>query len=103
MNIPNVFTFLCPTKVYLGVNSHKKLREIIAFLGAKHLFFVTDKGVAATEMYALVEKTLRENRITFEVFTELTLNQPTKLWKKHMRHTELPKLRPCWRSAAAAQ
>lgn len=71
MNISNVFTFLCPTKVYLGVNSHKKLKEIIAFLGAKHLFFLTDKGVAATEMYALVENTLRENHITFEVFTDV--------------------------------
>jgi alcohol dehydrogenase len=71
MNGSNVFTFLSPTKVYLGIDSHKTLKEIIADLEAKHLFLLSDKGVAATEMFNLVEDTLRENHVTFEVFTDI--------------------------------
>ncbi len=71
MDSLKAFTFLSPTKVYLGINSHRKLKEIFSDLGIKHLFFLTDNVVASTEIFTLVESTLRENHVTFECFTDI--------------------------------
>ncbi len=65
------FTYFCPTQVYSGVGAHQKLPEIISKLEAKHLMFLSDKGVAATEIFASVSNILKENKITFDVFTAI--------------------------------
>jgi len=71
MDDVRVLTFFSPTKLYLGTNSHRKLEEIAADLGVKNLFLLTDNVIASTEMYTLVEDTLREIHVTFEVFTDI--------------------------------
>jgi len=71
MDYSKVLTFFSPTKLYLGINSHRKLKEIVADLGVKNLFLLTDNVIASTEIYKLVENTLRENHLTFEVFTDI--------------------------------
>jgi len=71
MDYPKVLTFFSPTKLYLGINSHRKLSEIAADLGVKNLFLLTDNVIASTEMYKLVEDTLREIHVTFEVFADI--------------------------------
>ena len=71
MDYSKVLTFFSPTKLYLGINSQRKLEEIVADLGVKNLFLLTDNVIASTEIYKLVENTLRENHLTFEVFTDI--------------------------------
>ena len=66
-----VSTFLVPTKVYLGVSSHKELNEAIADWGVKRILFLCDPGVATTEVFNMVEDILGEERVTFEVFTDI--------------------------------
>ena len=66
-----VLSFLSPTKLYIGINSHEKLREIIADWGVKRLLFLSDPGIASGEVYKRVEEILKENRVTFDVFTEI--------------------------------
>ena len=65
------FTYFCPTQVYSGIGAHQKLPEIISKLEAKYLLFLSDKGVAATEIFASVSNILKENKITFDVFTDI--------------------------------
>ena len=67
----SVLTFFSPTKVYLGVNSHKNLGEIIDNWEVKRLLFLSDEGVASTEMFKNVENILRGNRVTLDIFTDI--------------------------------
>ena len=71
MDYSKILSFFSPTKLYLGINSHRKLSEIVADLAVKNLFLLTDNVIASTEMYKLVEDTLREIPVTFEVFTDI--------------------------------
>lgn len=64
-------TYFCPTKVYLGMGAHRKLPEILAGLGAKRLLFLSDAGVASTEIFTSVSSILKENNISFDVFTDI--------------------------------
>lgn len=64
-------TFLCPTKIYSGVNSHEKIREIVADWGVKRILFLSDPNVVSTEIYTRVENIFRENHIEFEIFTDI--------------------------------
>jgi alcohol dehydrogenase class IV len=59
MNSFKVLTFLCPTKIYLGIHSHEKLKEIIAEQNIKRLLFLSDPGVASAEIYKRVEGILK--------------------------------------------
>jgi alcohol dehydrogenase len=71
MNRLKVLTFLCPTKIYLGIHSHEKLKEIIAEQNIKRLLFLSDPGVASAEIYKLVEGILKASHVTFEAFTDI--------------------------------
>ena len=78
MNMMNVLTYLCPTKIYMGINAHKKLKEIIAEQKVKHLFLMCDPGVVSGEIYQFVENILKDNHVTFDVFTEIEPDPSTQ-------------------------
>lgn len=82
MNMMNVLTYLCPTKIYMGINAHKKLKEIIAEQKVKHLFLMCDPGVVSGEIYQFVENILKDNHVTFDVFTEIEPDPSTKTVEK---------------------
>ncbi len=71
MNSFKVLTFLCPTKIYLGIHSHEKLKEIIAEQKIKRLLFLSDPGVTSAEIYKRVEGILKASHVTFEAFTDI--------------------------------
>jgi len=71
MNSFKVLTFLCPTKIYLGIHSHEKLKEIIAEQNIKRLLFLSDPGVGSAEIYKRVEGILKASHVTFDVFTDI--------------------------------
>ena len=83
-------TFLSPTKILLGLNSHRKLIEVLESFGSKNIFFLSDEGVASTELYSLVEKMLKENNVQFEIFTDIesdpsanTVEKAFEIYKKN--------------------
>lgn len=82
MDGSKVSTFLSPTKTYLGVNSHKKLSEIIGEWGIKKLFFLCDGGVIGSEVFKSVENILRENHVKFEIFTDIEPDPSAKTVEK---------------------
>lgn len=69
MEDAKVSTFLLPTRIYLGLNSHEKLSEVITDWGINKLFFLYDEGIKGTEIFKSIEDILRENHVAFEVFT----------------------------------
>lgn len=74
MDPMKVLSFLSPTKVYLGVNSHQKLREIVSERDVKRFLFLSDAGVASTEFFSLVESILKESGVGFDLFTDIEPN-----------------------------
>ena len=71
MDGSEILTFFSPTKLYMGINSHRKLKEIVDDVGVETLFLLTDNIIASTEIYKRVETVLRENQIPFEAFTDI--------------------------------
>lgn len=71
MNASKIVTFLCPTKIYFGIHSHEKLKEVISDLGSKDILIFSDPNVASTKIHTLVENILKENHIRFEIFTDI--------------------------------
>ncbi|MFH1090270.1 MAG: iron-containing alcohol dehydrogenase [Pseudomonadota bacterium] len=71
MNYSEILSYCCPTRVYIGVGSHKKLPEIIKELGGKSLMLLSDGGVSATPFFTGLEKLLRDNEISFDLFTDI--------------------------------
>lgn len=71
MDSSRVLTFFTPTKVFLGVNSHQSLDNIIKDWGIERLFFLCDEGVTGTAIFRSIKNIISENRVTFEIFTDI--------------------------------
>jgi alcohol dehydrogenase len=55
----------------MGINSHEKLHEVIKDRKIDKLFVVADSAVVKTEIFACVEKILKDNTVRFDVFTDI--------------------------------
>jgi alcohol dehydrogenase len=77
-----LLSYRCPTEIYLGINSHEKLGEIISQWKVKRLLFLSDEGVASTEMFKNVENMLRGNRVTLDIFTDIEPDPSDKTVEK---------------------
>ena len=77
-----LLSYRCPTEIYLGVNSHEKLGEIISQWKVKRLLFLSDEGVASTEMFKAVENILRGNRVTPDIFIDIEPDPSDKTVEK---------------------
>ena len=66
-----ILSFQCPTKIYMGINSHQKLHDIIKEWKVEKLFVVADPSIVKTEFFASVEKLLKDDKVAFDVFSEV--------------------------------
>ena len=71
MDMMKILSFVSPTKVYFGINSHQKLREIVSEWGIKRLLCLSDPGIASTDFFSLVEAILKESGVGFDIFTDI--------------------------------
>jgi alcohol dehydrogenase len=85
VNDLRTLTYCCPTEIYIGMNAHKKLSEIIPGLGVKNLFFLSDSGVASTEIFTLVKTILEEHHVPFDLFTDIEPDPSHKTVEKAYR------------------
>ena len=67
----NVSSFRCPTRIFMGIHSHQKLHEIIKEWQIEKRFVVADAAIVKTEIFASVEKILRDNKVAFDLFPEI--------------------------------
>ena len=82
MTNSEIFSYRCPTEIYLGVNSHEKLGDIISEWKVKRLLFLSDEGVASTEIFKSVESILKGNRVTLDIFTDIEPDPSDKTVEK---------------------
>ena len=64
-------SFYCPTKIFMGINSHEKIHDLIGEWKLDKLFVVSDSVIVKTDIYACVENILKSKGVRFEVFTEV--------------------------------
>ena len=83
-------SFYCPTRIYMGIGSHEKLHDIIKEWKIEKIFVVADGIIAKTEIFSLVEKVLRDNKVVFDLFSEIepepsanTVEKAYELYKKN--------------------
>ncbi len=83
-------SFYCPTRIYMGIGSHEKLHDIIKEWKIEKIFVVADGIIAKTEIFASVEKVLRDNKVVFDLFSEIepepsanTVEKAYGLYKKN--------------------
>jgi alcohol dehydrogenase len=67
----NILSFYCPTNIYMGNGSHRKLDDLVKGWGIKKLFLLVDPAVLKTKIYSLVEDLLLKNKVIFESFSEI--------------------------------
>jgi alcohol dehydrogenase len=77
-----IFSYRCPTEIYLGVNSHEKLGDIISEWKVKGLLLLSDEGVASTEIFKSVERILKGNRVTLDIFNDIEPDPSDKTVEK---------------------
>ena len=67
----NILSFYCPTNIYMGNGSHRKLDDLVKGWDIKKLFLLVDPAVLKTKIYSLVEDLLLKNKVIFESFSEI--------------------------------
>jgi alcohol dehydrogenase len=67
----NILSFYCPTKIFMGINAHRKVDDLVKESNIKKVFLLVDPAVLKTKIYSLVEDLLKKNKVTFESFSEI--------------------------------
>ena len=67
----SVRSFFCPTKIFMGINSHQKMNDIIKELKIDKLFIVADSVIVKSEIFGSIEKLFNDNKVAFKVFSDV--------------------------------
>jgi alcohol dehydrogenase len=67
----NILSFYCPTKIFMGINAHRKVDDLVKESNIKKVFLLVDPAVLKTKIYSLVEDLLKKNKVAFESFSEI--------------------------------
>jgi alcohol dehydrogenase len=64
-------SFLCPSAIHMGADSHKRLASIVAELGCTRLFVAADAALLKTDFYLSVQALLENSGATLSLFTDI--------------------------------
>jgi alcohol dehydrogenase len=78
----NILSFYCPTKIFMGINAHRKVDDLVKESNIKKVFLLVDPAVLKTKIYSLVEDLLKKNKVTFESFSEIEPDPSAKTVEK---------------------
>ena len=67
----NVSSYFCPTKVFMGVDAHLKLKEVVELLGCKRIFIALDAALLKSDFYQSIQKLLANAGVDVAIFTEI--------------------------------
>lgn len=71
MDLMKVLNYLSPSKMFMGINSYQKLREIVSEGSIKRLLLLSDEGVASSEFFGLVKKVLTDSGVEISFFSDI--------------------------------
>jgi alcohol dehydrogenase len=78
----NILSFYCPTNIYMGNGSHRKLDDLVKEGNIQKLFLFVDPAVLKTGIYSLVEDLLKKNKVIFESYSEIEPDPSVKTVEK---------------------
>jgi alcohol dehydrogenase len=67
----NVSSYFCPTKIWMGVGSHQKIKEVVHQLDCKRIFIALDAALLQSDFYQGIQKLLAEAGVDAAIFTEI--------------------------------
>lgn len=66
-----ISSFFCPTRIFLGVDSYRKLHDVIGGYGCKRLFIALDAALVRSELFERLEALLKSQGVEYLVFTDI--------------------------------
>jgi alcohol dehydrogenase len=66
-----VFSFLCPTQIYMGVESYKETGNIIKKLRLHRCLFLADAALLKSPIFNFIQEILAGGKVAFSVFSEI--------------------------------
>ena len=66
-----ISSFLCPTTIFMGEGSFKKISEIVRKFKCKRLFVALDGALVASDFFAQIRKLLADEEVEIAMFTEI--------------------------------
>ncbi len=64
-------SFLCPTTIFMGEGSFKKISEIVRKLKCKRVFVALDGALFASDFFAQISKLLADEGVELATYTEI--------------------------------
>jgi alcohol dehydrogenase len=71
MPVTDISTFFCPTRIYMGAGSHRKIAGIVRERGCKRMFIAIDAALLASEFYAGILALLAAEGVAIASFSEI--------------------------------
>lgn len=66
-----ISSFLCPTTIFMGEESFKKISEIVRKLKCKRVFVALDGALVASDFFAQISKLLADEGVEIATYTEI--------------------------------
>lgn len=66
-----ITSFFCPTTIYLGEGSYKKIAEVITKLACQRIFIALDAALLKSEFYAGIAGLLQDAKVKSALFTDI--------------------------------
>jgi len=67
----NISLFYCPTKIYMGINAHRYLLNIVKEWKIDRIFLLVDPAILKTDFFVSVEEILKNNNLIYEIYSEI--------------------------------
>ncbi|CAM4000934.1 Alcohol dehydrogenase [Bordetella tumbae] len=71
MAVSEISTFFCPTRLYMGIGSHRKLGDLLRAQGCKRLFVVIDGALLSGEFYTNIRTMLDDLGVAIASYSEI--------------------------------
>ncbi|GAB3074492.1 iron-containing alcohol dehydrogenase [Bordetella muralis] len=71
MAVSEISTFFCPTRLYMGIGSHRKLGDLLRAQGCNRLFVVIDGALLSGEFYTNIRTMLDDLGIAIASYSEI--------------------------------
>ena len=66
-----VSSYFCPTRIFMGVNAHEKLEEVIKALDCTRVFLTVDAALLESEIYRRAHAILMRGNVSLSMFTDI--------------------------------
>ncbi|WP_233237135.1 iron-containing alcohol dehydrogenase [Bordetella sp. LUAb4] len=71
MAATDISTFFCPTRLYTGIGSHRKLGEILRAHDCKRVFIAIDGALLDGEFYAGIQRILQDEGVAAAAYSDI--------------------------------